>query len=190
MGTEKESLEFIAHGCLPMFEGLFDSIKQHAARAATRLPVACSGIYEIGPHFAHAGINLEAPDLPLNDVSFGCCAYFLQSPDAESMVFRVTAGWHRAGMGDGQAGFTLLEFSRLCRPSHLAAATAWTASVLPLLERAALEAVHREKPPSRLRHLWQRFTRRIPVPTIMTSSGSVRRIPVLERFHDDYDRQP
>lgn len=189
MDTERQSLESIANGCLPMFEGQSERIKEHAARAASRLPVACSGIYEIGPHFADAGICLEAPDLPLNDVTFGCGAIFLQRPHAKTMVLRVTAGWHRYGVGDGQACFSILEFSRSCYPSNLATATAWCASILPSLESAALEAVHREKPPSHLRHLWQRWTRRIPAPTIMTSSGMVPRMPVLETFHELYDAQ-
>ncbi len=153
------------------------------------LRLVCSGVYEIGPKFADGGLCLEAAQLPLDDVTLGAGFYIFGIDDLAPPTFRVTVGWHRSWTHDRQAGFGILEYCSQCQPTSADEGRRFVNRVLPGFERTLREALDRQRPPSRVRHIWQRLVRHVPPPEIMTHpNGSVRAYPDLRTFAETYDR--
>ncbi len=183
--------ETIAGTCFPMFESFVSGTIEAAAREHGHFTTVCSGAYEFGPKFADGGVCLEAVKLPIDEVTLGAGFCIFGMDENTSPFFRVSVGWHRSWTHDRQAGFSLIEYSAICRPNSDDEGRRWVDRVLPSLELATRDAISRRGPPSRLRHAWQRVTRGLSRPQIFIHpSGSMYGYPDLQTFAQTYDREP
>ncbi|MCX6854493.1 MAG: hypothetical protein NTV80_06265 [Verrucomicrobia bacterium] len=182
------NIEPFSQACLPLVESLFAPLVAYASIHAPELNVACSGIHENGPVYANAALSLEAAYLQIPDVTLGVGFFMWQPSASESLLMRLEVGWYRSWTRDEQAGFSICEFSAADYFTDVARAAHWTSAQLPRVESAARSAIRRGHPPRLIEHIWQRLTRRIPRPMIMTLPfGSLARLPKLDTFVSLYE---